>query len=95
MGTGKNAGSQKYEFHKAKLFWQDIDLKNNSHLIWFFNWCKDRPTIFLNIIHGTIQQLTENNESESVLFTLTDFHGFAFASMNFLSWYTSVYLTTT
>ena len=65
---------------KRNIFWQDIDLKNKSHLIWFFNWCKDRPTILLNIIHGTIQQLTENNESESVFFTLTDFMELEFRS---------------
>ena len=65
---------------KQNIFWQDIALKNKSHLIWFFNWCKNRPTIFVNIIHGTIQQLTENNESESVLFTLTDFMELEFRS---------------
>ena len=36
---------------------------------------KKKPTIFLNIIHGRIQQLNENNESEfeSVIFSLEDF----------------------
>ena len=65
---------------KRNIFWQDIDLKNKSHLIWFFNWCKDKPTILLNIIHGTVQQLTGNNESEHVLFTLTDFMELEFRS---------------
>ena len=65
---------------KRNIFWQDIDLKNKSHLIWLFNWCKDRPTAFLNITHGTIQQLTENNESESMFFSLTDFMELEFRS---------------
>ena len=65
---------------KRNIFWRDIDLKNKSHLIWLFNWCKDKPTVFLSIVHGTIQQLTENNESESVLFTLTDFMELEFRS---------------
>ena len=34
----------------------------------------------MNIIHGTIQQLTENNESESVIFSLSDFMGLEFKS---------------
>ena len=65
---------------KRNIFWDEIDLKNKSHVIWLFNWCKERPTVFLNIIHGTIQQLTENNESESIIFTLTDFMELEFKS---------------
>ena len=53
-----------------------------------------KPSFFLNIIHGTVQQLTENNESESVIFSLKDLwtsnvsHGFAiaFVNMNTSSW---------
>ena len=36
------------------IFWDKTDLKNKSHVIWLFNWCKQKPTILLNIIHGTI-----------------------------------------
>ena len=50
------------------MFWEKVDLKNKSDVIWLINWCKGKPTIFLNIIHRTIQQLMENNESESVFF---------------------------
>ena len=75
MLTAKNMKST-----KQNIFWNDIALKNKSHVIWLFNWCKDRPTVFLNIIHGNIQQLTENNESESVMFTLTDFMELEFRS---------------
>ena len=49
-------------------------------MIWLFNWCKQKQTAFLNIIRGTIQQLTENNESESVVFTLEDFMELEFKS---------------
>ena len=38
------------------IFWDKIDLKNKSHVIWLFDWCKQKPTILLNIIHGTIKQ---------------------------------------
>ena len=55
------------------IFWDKIDLTNKSHVIWLFNWCKQKPTFFLFIIYGTIQQLTENNEYESVVFTLEYF----------------------
>ena len=65
---------------KQNIFWKDINLKNESHLMWLFNWCKDRPRIFLNIVRGSIQQLTENNESEYVCFTLKDFMELEFRS---------------
>ena len=38
------------------------------------------PTVFLNIIHGTTQQLMENNESESVILSLSDFMELEFKS---------------
>ena len=44
------------------------------------NWCKRKPTILLNIIHGTILQLTEKNESESVIFSLEEFMNLEFKS---------------
>ena len=53
--------------NKQTIFWDKVDLKNKSHVKWLINWCKKKP-VFLNIIHGTLQQLTENNESEPVFF---------------------------
>ena len=59
---------------KAQLiFWDKIDLKSKSDVTWLSNWCKKKPTILLNVIHGTIKQLTENNESESVMFSSEEF----------------------
>ena len=40
------------------------------HMRWLFNEVKAKPSIFQNILQGTIHQLTENNESENVVFTL-------------------------
>ena len=62
------------------IFWDKINLKNKSHLKWFFNWCKQKPTILLNIIHGTIEQLTEHNESVSVVFSSEEFMDLEFKS---------------
>ena len=75
-------------------FWEKIDLKNKSDVIRLFNWCKQKPTIFLNIIQGTVQLPTECNESESVIFSLKDFmdlefkscFAIAFVNMNTSSW---------
>ena len=59
---------------KAQLiFWDKIDLKSKSDVTWLLNWCKKKPTILLNVIHGTIKQLTENNKSELVLFSSEEF----------------------
>ena len=55
---------------KQIIFWDKIDLKNKSQMRWFLNEVKEKPSLFLNILHGTVLQLTENNESESVVFTL-------------------------
>ena len=57
-----------------------VNLKNEADVKWLLIWCRRRPTIFLNIIKGTIQQLTENNESECVLFSLDDFMELEFKS---------------
>ena len=62
------------------IFWDKINLKNKSDVTWLFNWCKNKPTIFLNIIHGTIQLLTESNESDSVIFSLKEFMDLEFKS---------------
>ena len=62
------------------IFWDKINLKNKSDVIWLFNWCKQKPTILLNIIHGTIKQLTEQNESDSVLFSSEEFMDLEFKS---------------
>ena len=63
------------------IFWEKVDLKNKSDVIWLINWCKKKPTVFLNIIQGTIQQVMENNNnSESVLFSLDDFMNLEFKS---------------
>ena len=63
------------------IFWDTIDLKDKSQLEWLFNWCKREPTIVLNIIRGTIKQLTENDESESVMFSLEEL-----LELQFKSW---------
>ena len=55
---------------KRNIFWDRINLKHDSDVRWLFNEVKDRPSIFLNILRGTVSQLTENNESEIVTFTL-------------------------
>ena len=57
-----------------------VDLKNKSDVNWLINWCKQKPTIFVDIIPGTIQQLTENNESEPVIFSLSDLMDLEFKS---------------
>ena len=62
------------------IFWDKINLKNKSDVTWLFNWCKNKPTIFLNIIHGTTQLLTESNESDSVIFSLKEFMDLEFKS---------------
>ena len=55
---------------QRNILWDNINLKNESHVKWLFNEVKKKPSIFLKILQGTIQQLTENNESENVVFTL-------------------------
>ena len=55
---------------KRNILWENINLKNKSHTKWLFNEVKKKPSVFLKILQGTIQQLTENNESENVVFTL-------------------------
>ena len=66
---------------KAQLiFWDKINLKNNKDVTWLFNWCKKKPTILLNVIRQTIKQLTENNESDSVLFSSEEFMDLEFKS---------------
>ena len=62
------------------IFCEKIDLKNKYAVNWLFNWFKRKPTILLNIIHGTIQQPMENNWSKSVLFFLEDFMDLEFKS---------------
>ena len=54
--------------NKQTIFCEKVDLKNESDVKWLHTWSKRRPTIFLNIIQGTIQQLTENNESDLLYF---------------------------
>ena len=53
--------------NKQTIFWEKVNLKNEADVKWLLTWCRRRPTIFLNIIKGTIQQLTENNESKFVI----------------------------
>ena len=55
---------------QRNILWDNINLKNESHTKWLFNEVKKKPSVFLKILQGTIQQLTENNESENVVFTL-------------------------
>ena len=52
------------------IFWNKINLKYESHLRWLFDWVKENPFLFRNILRGTVRQLTRNNESENVMFTL-------------------------
>ena len=66
--------------NKQTIFWGKVNLKNEADVKWLLTWCRWRPTIFLNIIKGTIQQLTENNESEFVKFSLNDFMKLEFKS---------------
>ena len=47
---------------------------------WLIHWCKEKPTVFLNIINGSIKQLTEDNDRESVRFLLEDFISLKFKS---------------
>ena len=55
---------------KRNIFWDKINLKNETHVSWLLNEVKRKPSVFLKILRGTIQQLTENNESDNVVFTL-------------------------
>ena len=55
---------------KQLIFWDKIHLKNESQLRWLFNEVKEKPSVFRNILQETVHQLTENNESETVVFTL-------------------------
>ena len=73
-------GSKNMNALSQIIFWEKVELKNKSDVIWLINWCKKNPPVFLNIIHGTIQQLTENNESESVILSLSDFMELEFKS---------------
>ena len=66
--------------NKQTIFWENICLKNKANVKWLLTWCRRRPTIFLNIIKGTIQQLTENNESKFVILSLGDFMELEFKS---------------
>jgi len=52
------------------IFWNKINLKYESHLRWLFYWVKEKPSVFRNTLQGTVPQLTRNNESENVMFTL-------------------------
>ena len=70
---GRMLASKNMNARSQLIFWDNINLKNKSDVVWLFNWCKKKPKIFLNIIHGTVQQLTENNESDTVIFSLKDF----------------------
>ena len=49
-------------------------------MTWLFNWCKNKPTISLKIIHGTTLLLTKSNESKSVIFSLKEFMDLEFKS---------------
>ena len=60
-----------------RSFW-DKNLKNKFQMRCFFNQVQEKPSVFLNILQGTVQQLTENNESESVVFTLDNFMALEF-----------------
>ena len=42
------------------------------------NWCKNKPNFFKYVIKGTIIHLTEDNNEESVFFTLNDFMNLEF-----------------
>ena len=58
---------------KQNIFWDRINLKHESHVRWLLNEAKNKPSCFLNILRGTVHQLTENNESEDIAFTLEDY----------------------
>ena len=80
MDSWQNVSRKKYECHLTDYFWKEINLKHNSDVSWLFNWCKQKPAIFQNIVHNTVQLLTENNESESVIFSVQDFMDWEFKS---------------
>ena len=50
-----------------------LRVKHESHVRWLLNEAKNKPSCFLNILCGTVHQLTENNESENIAFTLEDY----------------------
>ena len=45
------------------------------------DWCKKKPKVFLNILNGTIKQISEDSSEESAWFTLEDF-----LTLEFKSW---------
>ena len=79
---------KKYEHLVTDYFLGESQPLQKSDVIWLFNKCKKKTPVFLNIIHGTIQQLTENNESESVILSSSDFMALEFKSwsMKISSW---------
>ena len=50
------------------MFWEKVNLKNESDVKWLLTWCAHAET---NDLLKTIQQLTENNESD-LLYFLSD-----------------------
>ena len=59
--------------NERSIFWEKVDLQEESNVKWFNNWSKSKPPVFLNILRVTIQQLTEDTEDESIWFSLEDF----------------------
>ena len=57
-----------------------MNLKDESHVTWLTNWCKRKLTVFLNILGGIIEQLTEDTEEESIRLSLEDFMNLEFTS---------------
>ena len=80
LGLGRMLAAKNMNAISQTIFWKEINLKNNLDVIWLFNWCKQKPAIFQNIVHNTVQLLTENNESESVIFSVQDFMDLEFKS---------------
>ena len=73
---------------RRNIFWDRINLKHQSDVRWLFNEVKNKPSVFLNILRGTVLQLTENNESENVVlpwliyWSWSSTHGSVSVSMN-------------
>ena len=65
----RTLASKNMNAHSQTIFWDKIDIKNNSDVTWLFNWCKKKnPTIFLISFMGqynNLQKAMNQNQSFS------------------------------
>ena len=66
---------------KISTLWEKVDLKSEPHVQWLKIWCKTKLKVFLNILNGKIEQISEESPEESAWFTLEDF-----LTLEFKSW---------